>query len=109
MEGLDELRAEVRGNLLLPGDGQPFKEALRVWGVSPGHDGRLPQPALVVQPRGALGWGRVGAGWGGGGFRRPGAWGGACCPTHPWPDSLCRHLSSTQLGCPSSAAESDFC
>jgi len=53
MEGLDELRAECRGNILLPQDGPAFRQALQVWAHNPWHE-ELPKPALVVQPRGEL-------------------------------------------------------
>lgn len=52
-EGLQELRAALQGRVLLPGDGQPFLDALRVWAVGSAYAaGPRPAPAVVVQPRG---------------------------------------------------------
>ncbi|EFN59850.1 hypothetical protein CHLNCDRAFT_133629 [Chlorella variabilis] len=51
LEGIETLRAELRGRLLLPSEAA-FTQATSVWSVSPNHPARLPAPALVVQPRG---------------------------------------------------------
>lgn len=54
---VQELRAAIKGRLLLPGqnqDARAVEEALRVWAVSPAlaAAGRRPAPAVIVQPRG---------------------------------------------------------
>ena len=69
MDGVEALRASVRGNVLLPAD-EGFAEAIKVWGVSPSHtlNGQTaPTPALVIQPRGE---------------------GGRCRPCRRWPRCL---------------------
>lgn len=57
---VQELRATIKGRVLLPGqdqDARAVEEALRVWAVSPAlaAAGRRPAPALIVQPRGKWG------------------------------------------------------
>ena len=54
LEGLQELRAGLKGRVLLPDDdAAAFREALSVWAVGSQHAaGPRPAPAVVVQPRG---------------------------------------------------------
>lgn len=51
LEGLEDLRAALRGNLLVPGDVSFAKRTSEVWAVS-GASLKLTEPALIVQPRG---------------------------------------------------------
>lgn len=51
LEGLEGLRASLRGNLLLPGEDSFAKRTSEVWAVS-GASPKLTEPALIVQPRG---------------------------------------------------------
>lgn len=51
LEGLEDLRAALRGSLLLPGEGPFAKRVSEVWAVS-GASPKLTEPAFIVQPRG---------------------------------------------------------
>lgn len=58
LPGLEALRAELKGEVLLPGDTPAFEGVCSdVWSVSPFREAPPARPALVVQPRGATGGG----------------------------------------------------
>ncbi|PSC69212.1 FAD-linked oxidase [Micractinium conductrix] len=53
LPGLEALRAELKGEVLLPGDTPAFEGVCSdVWSVSPFREAPPARPALVVQPRG---------------------------------------------------------